>query len=106
MRTHDLGGVKRYCANFVEPAGAIYRFDYQIPIRADEVWRTPAYRGQPSLRLACAAVPGRSRFIRLDRRFIHLRAGSRFSLLTAPADAFSRHHGSASAEPRRADMVR
>jgi hypothetical protein len=31
MRTHDLGGVKRYCANFVEPAGAIYRFDTKSP---------------------------------------------------------------------------
>jgi hypothetical protein len=29
-------------------------------------------------------------FIRLDRRFVHVRAGSRFSLLTAAANAFSR----------------
>jgi hypothetical protein len=44
-------------------------------------------------------------FIRLDRRFVHVRAGSRFSLLTAAANASSRQHGSASAEPRRADMI-
>ena len=31
MRTHDLGGAKRYCANFVEAAGAIYRFDTKSP---------------------------------------------------------------------------
>jgi hypothetical protein len=36
-------------------------------------------------------------FIRLDRRFVRVRAGSRFSLLTVAANAFSRQHGSAAA---------
>jgi hypothetical protein len=37
-------------------------------------------------------------FIRLDRRFVHVRAGSRFSLLTVAANAFSRQHGSAAGQ--------